>query len=212
MIAQLRSEITRQSTVRVGTTQHTESGQPMAGPRPMCRLALGLALPLLMGLAPGAEAVRQSTRLLHGVAIDTYSLMHGLDFTHPSLLLPATALAPPLLRVGGSAQRSYPVCFGAEHPEPLNATCLTRRYWCALCDFAAAINTSMIYGLHNDADPRHNLALLAAVAASTPADSSAQLDFPCQGVFLRDCAAAGQPQRLPCAGGFLYRQRGYARV
>jgi hypothetical protein len=91
--------------------------------------------------------------------------MHGLDFTSPALLTPAAALQPPLLRIGGSAQRSYPVCFGEDHPEPHNATCLTRRYWSSLCGFAAALNTSMIYGLHNDAAPTGNMALIAAVAA-----------------------------------------------
>jgi len=61
------------------------------------------------------RVVKKST--VPGVAIDTYSLQRGLDWSSPALLGPAKQLRPPLLRVGGSAQRSYAVCFGDDHPE-----------------------------------------------------------------------------------------------
>ena len=103
----------------------------------------------------------QTTRQLHGVTIDTFTLMRTLNFSEPALLRPAVALSPALLRVGGSAQRSYSVCFGADHPEAANTTCLTRSYWASLCEFARAINTSLIFGLHNDA--AGNMDLVSAV-------------------------------------------------
>ena len=84
-----------------------------------------------------------------------------LNFSEPALLEPAMALSPALLRIGGSAQRSYPVCFGADHPESANASCLTRRYWASLCSFASTINTSLVFGLHNDA--AENMQLIAQV-------------------------------------------------
>jgi hypothetical protein len=93
------------------------------------------------------EILAHTSPLLHGVAIDTFSLSKGLDFTDPDILRPSTTLAPPLLRVGGSAQRGYPTCFTAAHPEPMNATCLTRLYWAELCKFAGAIGTKLVYGL-----------------------------------------------------------------
>jgi len=114
-----------------------------------------------------AAAQSRTSRKIHGVAIDTFSLMHMLNFSDPALRQPAAALAPALLRVGGSAQRSYPVCFGSDHLEPANATCLTRGYWASLCEFASAINTSLIYGLHNDAVG--NMELLASVIANRSA-------------------------------------------
>lgn len=109
----------------------------------------------------------KTSRQLHGVTIDTFTLMRKINFSEPALLQPAVALSPALLRVGGSAQRSYPVCFGADHPEAANTTCLTRSYWASLCDFARTINTSLIYGLHNDA--AGNIDLISGVLANRSA-------------------------------------------
>ena len=97
---------------------------------------------------------------LFGVTIDTDSLARGLNWSSAALLEPAKALGPPLLRIGGSAQRGYPTCFDAAHGlEPMNRTCLTRKYWQALCDFSASIGAKMLYGL--DAyDTKGTMALL----------------------------------------------------
>ena len=124
------------------------------------------ASPVTITVDTDAAVARHHGRL-HGVTIDTFSLMRGLDFSAPALLEPAKLLQPALLRVGGSAQRSYPVCFGPDHPEATNSSCLTRRTWAALCGFASALNTSLIMGLHNDATS--NLQLIAAVAANRSA-------------------------------------------
>ena len=103
----------------------------------------------------------RSSRQLHGVTIDTFSLSRLLNFSDPALLRPAAALAPALLRVGGSAQRGYPVCFSVDHSESANTSCLTRQYWASLCAFASAINTSLVFGLHNDVV--ENMPLIASV-------------------------------------------------
>jgi hypothetical protein len=122
----------------------------------MLLLAVGYAVAVALPAAPTPVSVTfdigkvlsTTNMTLFGVTIDTHSLAMGLDWSAPALLTPSKALAPPLLRIGGSAQRSYPTCFNAAHDlEPVNSTCLTRKYWQALCDFSAAIGAKMLYGL-----------------------------------------------------------------
>ena len=110
--------------------------------------ALAAAAPPVTVTLDTTRALATTNASLFGVTIDTFSLARGLDWSAPALLEPTKALAPPLLRIGGSAQRGYPTCFDAAHdPEPMNSTCLTRQYWQALCDFSAAVGAKMLYGL-----------------------------------------------------------------
>ena len=72
-------------------------------------------------------------------------------------------LQPGLLRIGGSAQRGFPVCPGfndtRRHPEAWNATCLTQPYFKSLCAFAHDIGAGLVYGL-NTGRMEDNIALL----------------------------------------------------
>ena len=122
--------------------------------------ALAAAAPPVSINLDTRQALATTNATLFGVTIDTFTLAKGLDWSAPALLEPAKALGPPLLRIGGSAQRGYPTCFDAAHdPQPMNTTCLTRKYWQALCDFSAAIGAKLLYGLDAH-DTKGTMALL----------------------------------------------------
>jgi len=108
--------------------------------------ALADAPPPIRVMVDTSAVLATTSALQHGVAIDT--LAKGLDWSDAGLVAAARALNVTLLRAGGSAQRSYPVCVDpALHPEPHNASCLTRQYWRSLCGFASATGLRLAYGL-----------------------------------------------------------------
>ena len=122
---------------------------------------------LLLGAARSANAratidvetrvpLARTTRALTSVSIDVCALKQGLDLANPALVSFSRALAPGVVRVGGTDGNDLLYDMNLTHPMAAcacgtNCT-LTAPTWRSVLDFAARTGLSLLFGLNPNAD------------------------------------------------------------
>ncbi len=122
---------------------------------------------LLLGAARSANAratidvetrvpLARTTRALTSVSIDVCALKQGLDLADPALVAFARALAPGVVRIGGTDGND--LLYDMNSTRPMD-TCacgtnctLTAPAWRSVLDFAARTGLSLLFGLNPNAD------------------------------------------------------------